>query len=89
MKRFLMNLLLTIANTADNLASKLATNEPEPLLDYAGIVHYGEWHFGGYYAQTTPHGTHHIWKNGEYQGEYSGQAIEIVEQLHAKDQEHP
>ena len=49
MKSFLMNLLLTIANTADNLASKLATNEPEPLLDYAqrgyepaGIIHYGE-----------------------------------------------
>ena len=93
MKRFLMNLLHAIANTADNLASKLATNEPQPLLDHekrgyepAGIIHYGEWHFGDYYAQATPHGTYHVWHHDEYLGEYHGQRIEIVEQLHAKDQ---
>ena len=91
MKRFLMNLLHAIANTADNLASKLATNMPEPLLDYknASVIHYGEFRFGDYYAKATPHGTHHVWHHDEYLGEYRGQRIEIVEQLHAKDQEHP
>ena len=91
MKRFLMNLLHAIANTSDNLASRLATNEPDPLLDYekrgyepAGNVHYGEWWFGDYYAKATPHGTHHVWHHDEYLGEYQGQRIEIVEQLHAK-----
>lgn len=95
MKRFLMNLLFTIANTADHLASKLATNEPEPLLDYekrgyepAGITHYGEWRFGDYYAQATPHGTYHVWHHDEYLGEYHGQRIEIVEYLHAKGINH-
>ena len=83
-----MNLLLSTANIADNLASKLATKKPEPLLDYkhAGTVHYGEWHFGDYYAKATPHGTHHVWHGNQYLGEHKGQRIEIVEQLHAKDQ---
>lgn len=96
MKRFLMNLLHAIANTADNLASKLATNEPQPLLDYekrgykpAGIIHYGSFTFHDYYAEATPNGSYHVWHHDEYLGEYHGQRIEIVEHLHAKDQERP
>ena len=59
-----------------------------PADDYepAGIIHYGEWHFGDYYAQATPHGTYHVWHHDEYLGEHHGQRIEIVEHLHAKDQ---
>ena len=81
MKRFLMNLLHAIANTADNLASKLATNEPQPLLDYekrgyepAGIIHYGEWHLtiGGTYYEVynQPDGSAEVWANGEYLTNY-------------------
>lgn len=98
MKSFLMNLLLTIANTADNLASKLATNEPEPLLDYekrgyepAEIIHNGEFHInsgGTYYeAYNQPDGSTEIWANGEHIGFYpKDQALlEIID--HAKGQE--
>src|SRR5690625_3398198 len=58
----------------------------KPKYEPAGIVHYGEWRFGDYYAQATPNGTHHVWHHDEYLGEYKGQRIEIVEHLHAKDQ---
>ena len=60
--------------------------KPKPKYEPAGIVHYGEWRFGDYYAQATPNGTHHVWHHDEYLGEYKGQRIEIVEHLHAKDQ---
>ena len=56
----------------------------KPKYEPAGIIHYGEWHFGDYYAQATPHGSYHVWHHNEYLGEYKGQRIEIVEQLHAK-----
>ena len=58
----------------------------KPVYEPAGIVHYGEWRFGDYYAQATPHGSYHVWHHDEYLGEYKGQRIEIVEHLHAKDQ---
>src|SRR5690625_6231343 len=58
----------------------------KPRYEPAGIVHYGEWRFGDYYAQATPNGTHHVWHHDEYLGEYHGQRIEIVEHLHAKGQ---
>lgn len=56
----------------------------KPVYEPAGIIHYGEWHFGDYYAQATPHGSYHVWEHDEYLGEYKGQRIEIVEHLHAK-----
>src|SRR5699024_3939233 len=58
----------------------------KPKYDPAGIIHYGEWWFGDYYAQATPHGSYHVWHHDEYLGEYHVQRIEIVEHLHAKDQ---
>ena len=58
----------------------------KPVYEPAGIIHHGEWHFGDYYAQATPHGSYHVWHHDEYLGEHQGQRIEIVEQLHAKDQ---
>ena len=70
MRQALVSILHAIANTADNLASKLATNEPEPLLDYAGIVHYGSFTFHDYYAEATPNGTYHVWHHNEYLGEH-------------------
>src|SRR5699024_2963176 len=54
--------------------------------EQAVIVPRGEWRFGDYYAQATPHGSYHVWHHDEYLGEYHGQRIEIVEHLHAKDQ---
>ena len=60
--------------------------KPKPEYEPAGIIHHGEWHFGDYYAQATPHGSYHVWHHDEYLGEYKGQRIEIVEHLHAKDQ---
>ena len=60
--------------------------KPKPKYEPAGIIHNGEWRFGDYYAQATPHGSYHVWHHDEYLGEYHGQRIEIVEQLHAKDQ---
>ena len=100
MKRFLMNLLHAIANTADNLASKLATNDPQPLLDYekrgykpAGIIHYGEYHLnigGTYYeAYNQPDGSTEVWANGEHIGNYPKDESlwKIID--HAKDQERP
>ena len=60
----------------------------KPKYEPAGIIHYGEWRFGDYHVKATPHGTHHVWHCNEYLGEYYGQRIEIVEQLHAKDQNH-
>ena len=61
----------------------------KPVYEPAGIIHYGEWRFGDYYAQATPNGTYHVWHCNEYLGEYKGQRIEIVEHLHAKDQGRP
>src|SRR5699024_12442704 len=58
----------------------------EPVYEPAGIVHYGEFRLGDYYAQATPNGTHHVWHTDAYLGEYPGPRIEIVEHLHAKDQ---
>src|SRR5699024_10719748 len=58
----------------------------KPKYEPAGINHYGSFTFQDYYAQATPHGTHYVWHHDDYLGEYSGQRIEIVEQLHAKDQ---
>ena len=91
MRQLVIHALHAIANTADNLASKLATNMPEPLLDYknASVIHYGEFRFGDYYAKATPHRSYHVWDGDDYIGEYFGERIEIVEQLHAKDQKRP
>ena len=96
MRQLVIHALHAIANTADNLASKLATNEPQPLLDYekrgykpAGIIHYGSFTFHDYYAEATPNGTYHVWHHDEYLGEHHGQMIEIVEKLHEKDQKRP
>lgn len=58
----------------------------KPKYEPAGIIHNGEWHFGDYYAQATPHRSYHVWDGDDYIGEYFGERIEIVEQLHAKDQ---
>ena len=58
----------------------------KPVYEPAGIVHYGEFRFGNYHAQATPHGSYHVWHHDKYLGEYHGQRIEIVEHLHAKDQ---
>src|SRR5699024_12537687 len=70
--------------TMKSLFRKLSPKKP--VYEPAGIVHYGEWRFGDYFAQATPNGTHHVWHHDEYLGEYHGQRIEIVEHLHAKDQ---
>ena len=59
--------------------------KPKPAYEPAGIIHYGEWRFGDYYAQATPHRSYHVWDGDDYIGEYFGERIEIVEQLHAKD----
>lgn len=37
--------------------------KPKPKYEPAGIIHNGEWRFGDYYAQATPHGTHHAHNN--------------------------
>lgn len=58
----------------------------EPVYEPAGIIHYGEFRFGDYYARATDHGTYHVWHGDEHLGEHHGQRIEIVEQLHEKDQ---
>ena len=59
--------------------------KPKPAYEPAGIIHYGEFRFGDYYAQATPHRSYHVWDGDDYIGEYFGERIEIVEHLHAKD----
>src|SRR5699024_4222198 len=58
----------------------------KPKYEPAAIVHYGEWRFGDYDAQATPHGTHHVWHHEGYQREEqcatcfeNGGAIRAVE----------
>ena len=63
--------------------------KPKPKYEPAGIIHYGEWWFGDYYAQATPHGTYHVWHHDEYLGEYR-LPIDLNEATittHKKDQE--
>lgn len=90
MKNFIMNLLLSIATTANNLASKLATNPAEPLIDYepVGAIHRGEFHItlGGnnYSAYNQPDGRTVVWVNDQPLGDYTkdGAIYAIID--HAK-----
>lgn len=59
----------------------------ESVYEPAGIIHNGEFRFGDYYAQATPQRTYHVWEGNTYIGEYPGERIDIVMQLHQRNQE--